>query len=210
MPVIDKPSFLRRYKNVMDNKDDHVVARSEAAFLSLVFAVFSCAAQLVQDPRLTIGDRQDDGGIGMFYYERYARCIFRPVSHLTSFSLSALVLQYISHANIQIAHVQCFILLSSFLCSVNCLPQAWILIGQAVRLGQDLGLHVGLLYSSLSYDNEPLHSAHPVGFSSALLIKRPEKKYGGDCTRWIVCSHLRWAALWGSMIQTATWSCPPR
>jgi hypothetical protein len=54
----------------------------------------------------------------------------------------ALVLQYISHPNIQLAHVQCFILMSSFLCSINCLPQAWILIGQAVRTGQDLGLHV--------------------------------------------------------------------
>jgi len=38
--------------------------------------------------------------------------------------------------------VQCFILMSSFLCSVNCLPQAWLLIGQAVRAAQDLGLHV--------------------------------------------------------------------
>lgn len=56
--------------------------------------------------------------------------------------IRAMVLQYISHPNIQVAHVQCFILMSSFLCSVNCLPQAWILIGQAVRAGQDLGLHV--------------------------------------------------------------------
>lgn len=55
---------------------------------------------------------------------------------------SALILQYISHPNIQIFHVQCFTLLSSFLCSINCLPQAWILLGQAVRTGQDLGLHV--------------------------------------------------------------------
>jgi hypothetical protein len=31
--------------------------------------------------------------------------------------------------------------MASFLCSVNCLPQAWILVGQAVRTGQDLGLH---------------------------------------------------------------------
>jgi hypothetical protein len=75
MPVIDKPSFLRRYKNIMDNKDDHVVARSEAAFLSLIFAVFACAADLVQDPR--IGDRRDDGGMGMFYYERYVRMMRR-------------------------------------------------------------------------------------------------------------------------------------
>ncbi|KAG5646422.1 hypothetical protein DXG03_003472 [Asterophora parasitica] len=124
MPVLDKPTFLCQYNTIMDNKTDQALARSEAAFLSVLFAVFACAAHLVQDPRLaTATDRGDDGGMGMVYYER------------------ALILQYISHANTQIAHVQCFILMSSFLCSINCLPQAWILIGQAVRYGQDLGLH---------------------------------------------------------------------
>ena len=42
----------------------------------------------------------------------------------------------------QVEHVQCFLLMSSFLCSVNCLPQAWLLVGQAVRAAQDIGLHV--------------------------------------------------------------------
>lgn len=42
----------------------------------------------------------------------------------------------------QVEHVQCFVLMSSFLCSVNCLPQAWLLVGQAVRAAQDIGLHV--------------------------------------------------------------------
>ncbi|KAF9008701.1 fungal-specific transcription factor domain-containing protein [Cyathus striatus] len=123
MPVIDKPLFMRQYKTLMDNTHDPRVARSQTAFLSLVFAVFACAANLVDDSRLSASGRHDDGGMGMVYYER------------------ALILQYISHASIQVSHVQCFILLSSFLCSVNCLPQAWILIGQAVRAGQDLGLH---------------------------------------------------------------------
>ncbi|KAK0206288.1 fungal-specific transcription factor domain-containing protein [Desarmillaria ectypa] len=123
MPVIDKPSFLLQYTNVMNNTHDRNLARSQTAFISLIFAVFACAANIVQDPRLSTSERHDDGGMGMVYYER------------------ALILQYISHASIQVAHVQCFILLSSFLCSVNCLPQAWILVGQAVRTGQDLGLH---------------------------------------------------------------------
>ncbi|KAJ3503856.1 hypothetical protein NLJ89_g8242 [Agrocybe chaxingu] len=123
MPVIDKPSFTRKYTHLMDNQSNVDLIRAEPAFMSLVFAVFACAANLVQDPRLATSERQDDGGMGMVYYER------------------ALILQYISHPNIQVAHVQCFILMSSFLCSVNCLPQAWILIGQAVRAGQDLGLH---------------------------------------------------------------------
>ncbi|KAG6820448.1 hypothetical protein H0H93_000444 [Arthromyces matolae] len=123
MPILDKPAFLRQYNLIMDNLKDHALISSHGAFLSLLFAVFSCAAHLVQDGRLTTGEPTDDGGMGMLYYER------------------ALMLQYISHANPQIAHVQCFVLLSSFLCSINCLPQAWILLGQAVRTGQDLGLH---------------------------------------------------------------------
>lgn len=56
----------------------------------------------------------------------------------------ALILHYISHASIQVSHVQSFILMSSFLCSINCLPQAWLLVGQAVRSAQDLGLHVSI------------------------------------------------------------------
>lgn len=71
MPVIDKPSFIRRYENIMDNTHDHVLARNETAFLSLVFAVFACSAHLVDDPRLTTSERHDDGGMGMVYYERY-------------------------------------------------------------------------------------------------------------------------------------------
>ncbi|KAG6890946.1 hypothetical protein C0995_000903 [Termitomyces sp. Mi166 len=83
MPVLDKPSFLHQYNLIMDNLKDHILIRSQAAFLSVLFAVFSCAAHLVQDSRLTAGQSTDDGGMGM----------------------------------------------------------AWILLGQAVRTGQDLGLH---------------------------------------------------------------------
>ena len=73
------------------------------------------------------------------------------------FGHRALILQYISHPSIQVAHVQCFILMSSFLCSVNCLPQAWILIGQAVRAGQDLGLHVRISISLTIYRSYVTH-----------------------------------------------------
>ncbi|KAG2118968.1 fungal-specific transcription factor domain-containing protein [Suillus discolor] len=122
MPILDKPSFMPRYKQLMAKRDDIDFIQAEASFISVVFAVFACAAHLVNDPRLTC-ENPDDGGTGMIYYER------------------ALILHYISHASIQVSHVQCFILMSSFLCSVNCLPQAWLLVGQAVRTAQDLGLH---------------------------------------------------------------------
>lgn len=70
MPVIDKPSFLRQYNNLMDNTRDIDLARKETVFICLVFSVFACAAQLVDDPRLSAGENPDDGGMGMVYYER--------------------------------------------------------------------------------------------------------------------------------------------
>lgn len=73
MPVIDKPSFLQQYQNIMNNTQNHALIRNETAFISLIFAVFACAANLVQDDRLSMNGRTDEGGMGMVYYERYVR-----------------------------------------------------------------------------------------------------------------------------------------
>ena len=146
MPVIDKPSFLAKYQTLMENTQNVAFHRAEAAFIALVNAVFACAARIVDDPRLATkpGENEEIGGMGMVYYERSVfKWICDSADRLTvHLAYRALILQYISHASIQVAHVQCFVVLASFLCSVNCLPQAWLLIGQAVRTGQDLGLHV--------------------------------------------------------------------
>lgn len=123
MPIIDKTSFLRRYVFLMENLGDKSIAREQTPFLSLVNGVFACAAKLVDDPRLSNSEGLDESGMGMVYYER------------------ALILHYICHSTMLVEHVQCFLLMASFLCSVNCLPQAWILVGQAVRIAQDIGLH---------------------------------------------------------------------
>ena len=69
MPIIDKPSFMRNYAYLMEHKEDRELARTQTAFIAMVFALFACAAQLVEDPRLK-GEKEDDGGMGMFYYER--------------------------------------------------------------------------------------------------------------------------------------------
>lgn len=69
MPLLDKPSFVVRYKRLMTRRSDAAFIQLESPFISIVFAVFACAARLVNDPRLT-SDRLDDGGIGMVYYER--------------------------------------------------------------------------------------------------------------------------------------------
>ncbi|KAI0370240.1 hypothetical protein BV20DRAFT_1019279, partial [Pilatotrama ljubarskyi] len=123
MPVLDKPEFMRRYTYLMDHQNDASFIRNHTAFVASVCAVFAVASRFVDDPRLTKFDNLDDAGMGMVYYER------------------ALILHHISYPTIQVEHVQCFLLMSSFLCSVNCLPQAWLLVGQAVRAAQDIGLH---------------------------------------------------------------------
>ncbi|KAF8741312.1 Fungal specific transcription factor domain, partial [Rhizoctonia solani] len=132
MPCIDKLSFLANYKKLMDDNG----ANSYPGFTSLVFAVFAVAARVTTDPRIVrpppFGalDSVDDTirPTALVFYER------------------SMMLYYIGQTVTQLAHVQTFVLLSSFLASINCLPQAWLLCGQAVRTGQDLGLHhlVGL------------------------------------------------------------------
>ncbi|CAE6506985.1 unnamed protein product [Rhizoctonia solani] len=127
MPCIDKLSFLSNYSKLMDDNG----ANSYPGFTSLVFAVFAVAARILVDPRIVrpppFGelDTVDETlrPTALVFYER------------------SMMLHYIGQTVTQLAHVQTFVLLSSFLASINCLPQAWLLCGQAVRTGQDLGLH---------------------------------------------------------------------
>lgn len=69
MPLLDKPSFMVRYKRLMAKRSDSAFIQVEAPFTGIVFAVFACSARLVNDPRLA-SDRLDDGGMGMVFYER--------------------------------------------------------------------------------------------------------------------------------------------
>ncbi|GJJ07349.1 hypothetical protein Clacol_001550 [Clathrus columnatus] len=128
LPVVDKPTFLRQYEELMSMS---ISERADAGYVSVLFGVFACAARIVEDERLVL--EGGDGGMAMVYYESG----FLIASH----GSRAMILYYIGHTNTQLAQVQCFVILSSFLCSVNCLPQAWLVIGQAVRIAQDLGLH---------------------------------------------------------------------
>ncbi|KAF8312877.1 hypothetical protein DL93DRAFT_2042574, partial [Clavulina sp. PMI_390] len=122
LPVVDSTAFLSQYRRLMDER--RIASPSEIGFAIVVFSVFACAARFVNDPRLAPEDPEHpEGGMAAIYYER------------------AMVLYYIGHNVTQLAHVQAFVLLASFLASINSLPQAWLLCGQAVRTAQDLGLH---------------------------------------------------------------------
>ncbi|KAG6378488.1 hypothetical protein JVT61DRAFT_12748 [Boletus reticuloceps] len=58
MPMLDKPSFMVRYKRLMERRSDAAFIQVEAPFMSIVFAIFACTARLVNDQRLT-SDRLD-------------------------------------------------------------------------------------------------------------------------------------------------------
>lgn len=72
MPVVDKPSFLAKYHILMENTQNVVFHRQEAAFIALVNAIFACGARIVDDPRLASkpGENEELGNMGMVYYER--------------------------------------------------------------------------------------------------------------------------------------------
>ena len=143
LPVIDKLSFLQRYRRLMDNHG----TGERGGFVAVVFAVFACAARFVDDPRIRAEGLGKDGrGTAMIFYERSVSRVPDAISLELNMAShvrlsSSMMLYYISATSTQLAHVQCFALLSSFLTSLNRLPQAWLLVGQAVRTAQDLGLH---------------------------------------------------------------------
>lgn len=66
LPVVDKPLFMRQYKQLMDDNG----LSSDPSFVSCVFAIFACAARFVDDERLIERVSAEEGGMGMVYYER--------------------------------------------------------------------------------------------------------------------------------------------
>lgn len=64
---------------------------------------------------------------------------FRKCAFLTT---RAQILHYTTLKDVNIHQVQCLTLLAAFQASVNAMPMSWLLAGQAIRVAQDLGLHV--------------------------------------------------------------------
>ncbi|KAL4968012.1 transcription factor domain-containing protein [Aspergillus stella-maris] len=119
-PILYKPDFMRRYHlmNSASAKRDTGVGRG---FISVFFAVCACASSLL--PRAPGSSSLP----GIEYYQK------------------ALLLHFASSGEVFLEQVQCLGLLA--LCSAgwNTLSQSWRFAGQAVRLAQDLGLHVSSL-----------------------------------------------------------------
>lgn len=83
LPVLDSRSFMTKYKRLVEARKQAEergeasslgTSKSEAAFVSVVFAVYAIAARFVDDDRLKLDEKAEEGeetgGMGMVYYER--------------------------------------------------------------------------------------------------------------------------------------------
>ncbi|KAL4820694.1 fungal-specific transcription factor domain-containing protein [Aspergillus spinulosporus] len=117
-PILYKPDFMRRYQLMSITNEAKRGTAVGRGFLSVFFAVCACASSLL--PRASGSSSLP----GIEYYQK------------------ALLLHFASSGEVFLEQVQCLGLLA--LCSAgwNTLSQSWRFAGQAVRLAQDLGLHV--------------------------------------------------------------------
>ena len=113
MPILEETAFKSKYSAVYS-----LGKCPDAAFLSILLGVFATAARLLPGASKT--------GPASEYFEQ-ARVI-----HCLAMREGAA----------QIEHVQCLALMSVYLGGINDMPQSWLYAGQAVRMAQDLGLHV--------------------------------------------------------------------
>lgn len=147
-PLLHKPAFLRDYGELRRNPRSAI-----SSVLPSIFAVFACAAPLVDDPRVRqaggFGDKEDFiirnsvDGAQETVSKRYAGVRYYGQAVLLSYSLMPIM---------RLAHVQTLALFacvdlflvglfllklrSFFHCSSNCLARAWVLIGHAMRAAQ--------------------------------------------------------------------------
>ncbi|GKZ30303.1 hypothetical protein AbraIFM66950_008639 [Aspergillus brasiliensis] len=114
-PILDQKRFVCQY---------HAMAAGnpvERGFLSVFFAVCACASGLL--PR----EAGAAGLVGIDYYQK------------------ALLLFWASSGEVFLEQVQCLGLLAMCAAGWNTVAQSWRLAGQAVRIAQDLGLHIASL-----------------------------------------------------------------
>lgn len=125
-------------------------------FISVLFAIFALGERVIVTSRAWHRERAKlqrsdmvDGAdsvlpgeaeAGVIWYERYVCCRRSRLSQLMTFS--AQILHYSTLKDVNIYQVQCLTLLAAFQASVNAMPMSWLLAGQALRVAQDLGLHV--------------------------------------------------------------------
>jgi hypothetical protein len=155
LPILDRDMFVTRLGQV-------AVERKDGAFIAVLFSVFAAASRLDGTEPPADNERR-----AAEYYER-AR---------------VLLCGNTGTGTAQVEHVQTLAILALYLGGINAMPQAWLQAGHAVRIAQDLGLHVrGRRLRSYRFAYETAHSDQRSALASVLRRARLEAVCGGRST----------------------------
>ncbi|GKZ17791.1 hypothetical protein AbraIFM66951_001085 [Aspergillus brasiliensis] len=160
-PILDQKRFVCQYRAMAAGNP------VERGFLSVFFAVCACTSGLL--PR----EPGAAGLVGIDYYQK------------------ALLLFWASSGEVFLEQVQCLGLLAMCAAGWNTVAQSWRLAGQAVRIAQDLGLHIASLKDpqvSTSSDAADTQVAQTVWWSvftldclTSICLGRPMAANLDDC-----------------------------
>ncbi|KDN48471.1 hypothetical protein K437DRAFT_86488 [Tilletiaria anomala UBC 951] len=162
-PVLDERDFNSRYSEMFNQAQASESAqKANPLFVATLFAIYACASRVVQDPRVCPSGAEAH----LWGYDRKpasaaargkpgassrkeARVNFA-LAGVQFFARSQLLALHRSMET-RIEQVQTNALLAYFMASSNCAARAWLIIGQALRMACDLGLHRNLTHLGLSY-----------------------------------------------------------
>ncbi|KAF5597499.1 transcriptional regulatory [Fusarium subglutinans] len=130
-PVIYKPYFTESYKTLYTSQRGSI---QDTGFVSIFFAVCACASSL------TAPDGNHSSFPGLEFYEK------------------ALVLHYATTGQATKSRVQCLALISMCCAGWNTLSTSWNFSGQAIRAGQELGMHLEVAPSTTESPRSPAAS----------------------------------------------------
>ncbi|ORY24563.1 fungal-specific transcription factor domain-domain-containing protein [Naematelia encephala] len=153
LPVIPEHRFHELHSMVMEHRrQGQPLPQHSRGFLSVLFAILALGERVLvtsqawRRERLRVLDGKEpliipgEAKAGVRWYE---------TAHIVHLS---------NLGDVNHFQVQCLTLLAAFQASVNAMPQAWLLSGQALRVAQDLGLHRVLVFPDATYHHHQTHS----------------------------------------------------
>ncbi len=170
-PVLDEREFNLRYAELFNQatRTDAIGAdggnvaaaapKADGLFIASLFAVYACASRIVQDPRVCpMGkeaqlygyDARATAGKPSNGNTRKEETVNFALAGVQFFARSQLLALHKSQET-RVEQVQTHALLAYYMASSNCAARAWLIIGQALRMACDLGLHRNLTHLGLDY-----------------------------------------------------------
>ncbi|WVQ66635.1 uncharacterized protein L199_004820 [Kwoniella botswanensis] len=129
LPAVPEHRLRELYEALVIRRKQHDFASAEA-FWALIFAIFALGERALVNTGVWEQARHDPSG----------KHAVKPDAGLVWYEIAE-TLHYLSCRDVDHFQVQCLTLLAAYQASVNQMPRAWLLAGQAMRFALDMGLH---------------------------------------------------------------------